>query len=183
MAETETAPVMEEKKKIKLPPLPPQVVNRNKIDCTLKTFQIVKGANEGKQYLGPEFTVENYPIMVEWLGITNVVSVLQTWAKRTAWSIWDDNVQDDGSFNMLGFIKGMEDLTEAGMKLADIRRELTELQAKQGLLIRDGDLGDENVLKEVKKLNEQILGYKDMEEKRSRKGKTETAEEPAVVTS
>jgi len=186
----------------KLPPLPAQSVARkgsdgNDISIELSTFQIVKGDNAGKQYLAPKITVENLDQMIEWHGRGNVVNILQTFDKRTFWSIWVDAIMPDGTFNMVKFLKEAADFTSTGMKLKEIREKMAEVQAELSLLIRDGDISTTIVvnpdgsktkvksadLLKIDKLNDEFLAYKDMEEKKARPGKAETADEPAVVTS
>jgi len=196
--ETSTAPAAapktEKRELPKLPPLPPQVVVRKASDgktdvsFDLTTFQIVKGKNFGTRYLCPEITLENWDKAVEWFGKVNLINIVQTYSKRMFWSIWCHNTNTDGSFNMVGFLTEAADFTSAGLKLKEIRDKIDELQAELTKLLDEGNIGTAPDgtptadLVKLKELGNQIRGYKDMEDKRSRKPETETEDEPAVAT-
>jgi len=158
-----------------------QTLNRNEVDMPLKPFKIVKGVNKDKEYLAPDITdVNNWENNLKWIGLPNVISCVQTFLKRTFQELWFDNVDETtGEFNMSKFLAEAADFTSAGMKLKEINDRLDELQATQGIIIRDKDLSDPNVIAQIKELNESILVFKAMKEARSRK-KAEVEAEPAV---
>lgn len=168
------------------------VINRNNIDITLAKFKIVKGKKEGKEYLAPPVSVDNWNIFAEWLGVANVVSVFQKWAKATAQSIWFSCFNEDGTFNQALFEKEMANLTETGMKLKEINEQLDEVEAKLGLLLQNAEVDDETglfkdaaVIKEMRELNKTKLALRGQRDARSRKGKAAEAgeedAEPAVA--
>lgn len=159
---------------------------RNGISKALSVFKIVKGDNKDKEYLAPVISVETWSQDAEWIGVPNIVNVLQTYLKRTYQSIYFDNVDENGVFNKDKFLAEAADFTSTGMKLKEINEQLDELQAKQGIIFQQAELGadglfvnpnDVAAMREIAK-NIQIL--RAMKEARSRK-KAEVEPEAAVA--
>lgn len=160
------------------------VITRNNVPLTLGLFKILKGKRADTQYPAPKVEVANLNTFIEWYGVSNIVSDLQTLLKRKFQGIYTDSLDaTTGLFNEELFVKYATDLTSAGLKMKEINDKLDELQAQATAIIDGGTWEtDEVVRAELKELNNQIKAYRQMREDRKRKPETEeTDAEPSVA--
>lgn len=181
----------DEKKVPTAPDYPVQVIARNDTEKKFSLFRIVKGKKVDKFYPAPDITnPEEWEHNQKWLGLPTIISIVQTALKRAYQDVFfdDEVLRPDGTINWEAFAKNAADFTAAGMKMAEIEDKLEELSSQLFAMLAKAEVGpdgqfDSATALAMKELNTNILQYKDMKEKRSRK-KGEDAEanaEPAVI--
>lgn len=166
-------------------PLPDISITRNDVALKLSPYKIVKGDNKGKKYLAPTVTADNLDTIISWFGKENVAGVLQKNGKANFQSLWFDAFDEKtGEFLQAKFVKEAENFTQAGLKKAEIEQQLDEAQGKQVDLMaaeldEHGQFSPE-VTKKMLALRDTIAALRAMLDEKSRKGKADKNEEPAV---
>lgn len=171
-----------------------KTVTRNGIALPLRTFKIVKGDNKDKEYLAPNVNSpeilkdqDQIKMVLDWFGIPNVFNELQTRIKKVAQDCWFGNIdKETGQVNIEVYLNELADFTSSGLKLKEIRDRIDELQAQLGELVMkmvpdaEGKF-DTTALAAAQDLQKDINILKAQAEKRSRKGREEKEDEPAVA--
>ena len=157
------------------------IVTRNGVEQELTPFKIIRGDNKDKEYPSVAVSAENLSAVQTWLGADTVISVLQTFIKRSTQELWLDNIVD-GVPNEAKFLEEVKELTSASLKLADLKEKYDELVAKQGMLVEKlTDEPDHALLTNIKEIGTAIKVVKAQMEAKSRKNKPDVTADAAVA--
>ncbi len=157
------------------------IVTRNGVTQELTPFKIIRGDNKDKEYPSVAVSAENLSDVQTWLGADTVISILQTFIKRSTQELWLDNIID-GVPNEAKFLEEVKELTSASLKLSDLKEKYDELVAKQGMLVEKlTDDPDHALLTSIKEIGTAIKVVKAQMEAKSRKNKPDVTADAAVA--
>ena len=122
------------------------VVNRNGIDKALVGMVFGKKSdNAGKHFFAPVLSEENFENDAKWMGIGELISLANTWLRKTFGEIMLDNIDEKtGILNEEQMKLEWADFSAGVQKLSDIDDQLDELQALQQSYALDEDFGATN---------------------------------------
>jgi hypothetical protein len=122
----------------------PIKITRNGVTETLNTFVGKRGAWDKKLYAAVQVSVDaskdiehDHKLMnaLKFIGKENVVNIFNTWLRRCGQDFVDDSIGDEGTpsagiFSIENFRSAWENLSAAGMKIADLKDFLDEEQKR-----------------------------------------------------
>ena len=164
--------------KTAIPALDTVPVKRNEIELPFINTIIKRGPAEsrGKQYLAPDVNKDNLlTVVIPWIGLEESASIIANLLKKKSKGWFDENSEDDGSFNAVGFADMASTYSARGESIPDLLAEIEDISSQQQDILNSAEFGTGNTIETVKGMAQKIIGLRTAIENKRRLTKEEKA--------
>jgi hypothetical protein len=176
-------------------PLATVAVKRNETELDFVNTVVDRGPAEsrGKQYLAPVVNKENLvSTIIPWIGLEETASLLQNLLRKKSAGWYDENMEDDGTFNQQGFVDMAESFSARGESIPELQKQIAELSGQQQDMLNSPTFGTSGIMvdfdgrqvlkeiAEVKEIAKKVIGLQLAIDNKRRLTKEEKAAKEAA---